>query len=93
MNINDLTYEDRVNLIIIFCLFRANDTEDDYRGYAHRDMIQQKLYDGGELDEHERHLLFVAVCNDVEADARMRDHFCSILRQEQRGTMVEGEKP
>jgi hypothetical protein len=89
MNINDLTYEDRVNLIIIFRLFRANDTENDYRGDAHKDVIQQKLHDGGELDEHERHLLFVAVCNDVDVDRQMRDHFCSILGQEQRR---EGEK-
>ena len=91
MNANDLTYEDRAHLIIIFRLFRANDTENDYRGYAHRDVIQQKLYDGGELDEHERHLLFVAVCNDVEVDMRMRDHFCSILGQERR-EMREEEK-
>ena len=91
MNANDLTYEDRVNLIIIFRLFRANDTENDYRGYAHRDVIPQKLYDGGGFDEHERHLLFLAVCNDVDVDTRMREHFCSILGQERRETREEGE--
>jgi hypothetical protein len=87
-----LTSEDRAKLTIIFHLFRASDRENDYRGYAHRDLIEQKLRDGGELDEHERHLLFVAVCNDVEADSRMRDHFCSVLGQEQRWMMIEGER-
>lgn len=82
MNVHDLTYQDRIHLIIIFGLFRAHDREDDYRGYAHRDAIQQKLYDGGTLDEHERYLLFVAVYNEVKVDAQMRDHFCSILGQE-----------
>jgi hypothetical protein len=93
MNINDLTHEDRVNLIIIFRQFRADDTEDDEGGYANRDLIERKLRDGeGELDEHERHMLAIAVCSDGEADHRMRDHFCTALGQEQRGMMVEGER-
>ena len=82
MNVNDLTREDRAKLIIIFGQFRATDIENDYRGYAHRDLLEQKLRDSGELDQHDLHLLCVAVCCDVEVDRRMRDHFCSILRQE-----------
>lgn len=68
MNVNTLSQRDRETLLTTFRMFRAHDTEDDYRGYSNRDEIERKLQHGGKLDGEETHLLAVAVMNELTDD-------------------------
>jgi len=81
MNANDLLKNDRKILLDAFRQFRANYDERDDEDYSNRDALEQKLQNGGELDDLDKHILLIGVANEVPGNDVL-DYFNLILEKE-----------
>jgi hypothetical protein len=75
---NNLTLQDRQTLLETFQQFRAGDDEND-GNYNNRDALENKLQQGGDLDELDVYMLQVAAANTVP-DEQQYQHLIGILQ-------------
>ncbi len=76
---NQLYQTDRLSLGEILRKFRSHDDETDGGDYSNRDELERKLFQDGELDALDVHMLQVAVCDQVQ-NADLRSYYMSVLK-------------
>lgn len=79
MDVTQFTEKDREILLAVLRQYRAAHRYESDGNYSNRDALEQKLQQQtGALDELDRHVLMIAIVNEVP-DGEMFEHFKQIL--------------